>query len=58
MSTHGGYTMAFMAQPWKDPRTGTYYIRRRIPKELRPLLPEAGETYKRSLGTKDIHRFD
>ncbi|KWS92126.1 hypothetical protein AL048_03030 [Pseudomonas syringae pv. castaneae] len=45
--------MAFMAQPWKDPRTGTYYIRRRIPKELRPLLPEAGETYKRSLGTKD-----
>ncbi|EPF1336693.1 DUF6538 domain-containing protein [Pseudomonas aeruginosa] len=42
-----------MAQPWKDPRTGTYYIRRRIPKELRPHLPNAGETYKRSLGTKD-----
>ncbi|WP_370590945.1 DUF6538 domain-containing protein [Pseudomonas gingeri] len=43
-----------MAQPWKDPRTGTYYIRRRIPKDIRPLLPDAGETYKRPLGTKDI----
>ena len=45
--------MGFMAQPWKDPRTGTYYIRRRIPKDIKPLLPEAGETYKRTLGTKD-----
>lgn len=54
MSTHGGYTMGFMAQPWKDPRTGTYYIRRRIPKDIRPLLPDAGETYKRTLGTKDV----
>lgn len=45
--------MGFMAQPWKDPRTGTYYIRRRIPNDIKPLLPEAGETYKRTLGTKD-----
>lgn len=45
--------MGFMAQPWKDPRTGTYYIRRRIPKDVKPLLPEAGETYKRTLDTKD-----
>lgn len=53
MSTHGGYTMGFMAQPWKDPRTGTYYIRRRIPKDIKPFLPDAGEFHKRSLGTKD-----
>ncbi|WP_341477997.1 DUF6538 domain-containing protein, partial [Pseudomonas viridiflava] len=42
-----------MAQPWKDPRTGTYYIRRRIPKDIKPFLPDAGEFHKRSLGTKD-----
>ncbi|MEQ4335932.1 DUF6538 domain-containing protein [Pseudomonas syringae] len=42
-----------MVQPWKDPRTGTYYIRRRIPKDIKPFLPDAGELHKRSLGTKD-----
>ena len=44
--------MAFMAQPWKHP-SGTWYIRVRIPKDVKPYLPEYGEMYKRSLGTKD-----
>jgi integrase len=43
--------MAFMAQPWKDPRSGIYYIRRRVPKAVKPLLPQFGEFYKRSLET-------
>lgn len=43
--------MAFMAQPWQDPRSGIYYIRRRVPKDVRPLLPHFGEFYKRSLET-------
>jgi integrase len=45
--------MAFMAQPWKDPRTGVYYIRIRIPKDVKPHLLGKGELYKRSLSTKD-----
>ena len=51
MSTHGGCTMAFMAQLWKDPRSGIYYIRRRVPKNVKPYLPQVGEFYKRSLET-------
>lgn len=43
--------MAFMAQPWKDPRSGIYYIRRRVPKDAKPHLPHFGEFYKRSLET-------
>lgn len=43
--------MAKMATPWKDPRTGIYYLRRKVPKDLRSTL---GELYKRSLGTKDL----
>lgn len=43
--------MAFMAQPWKDPRSGIYYIRRRVPKDVKPYLPQFGEFYKRSLET-------
>lgn len=43
--------MAFMAQPWKDPRSGIYYIRRRVPKDVKPHLPQLGEFYKRSLET-------
>jgi integrase len=39
-----------MAQPFKHPETGTYYIRRKVPHELRDAL---GREYKRSLGTKD-----
>ena len=43
--------MAFMAQPFRDKRSGIYYIRRRVPKEIKPLLPDLGEFYKRSLQT-------
>lgn len=43
--------MAFMAQPWKDPRSGIYYIRRRVPKDVKPHLPHFGEFYKRTLET-------
>lgn len=43
--------MAFMAQPWKDPRSGIYYIRRRVPKDVKPYTPQYGEFYKRSLET-------
>lgn len=43
--------MARMASPWKDPRTGIYYIRRRVPKDL---LQAFGELYKKSLKTKDL----
>lgn len=43
--------MAFMAQPWKDPRSGIYYIRRRVPKDVKPHLPQFGDFFKRSLDT-------
>jgi hypothetical protein len=48
-----GYTMGFMAQPTRDSRTGVYYLRRRIPKDIQPLLTGIGEFYERSLQTKD-----
>lgn len=44
--------MVTMATPWRHPETGTFYIRRQIPK---PLRDEFGgrQLYKRSLDTKD-----
>ena len=39
-----------MAQPFLHPSTGVFYIRRRVPDELRPAL---GREYKRSLKTRD-----
>ena len=39
-----------MAQPFKHPKSGTYYIRRKVPAELQATL---GYEYKRSLKTKD-----
>ncbi|WP_457349196.1 DUF6538 domain-containing protein [Sphingomonas sp. UYP23] len=41
-----------MAEPWRHPETGTYYLRRQIPK---PLREEFGgrQLWKRSLDTKD-----
>ncbi|WP_318652063.1 DUF6538 domain-containing protein [Pseudomonas sp. PDM16] len=39
-----------MAQPWKHPSSGLFYIRRRVPDELRPVL---GLEYKRSLKTRE-----
>jgi integrase len=44
--------MVAMAEPWRHPETGTYYLRRQIPK---PLRNEFGgkQLWKRSLETKD-----
>ena len=44
--------MVAMAEPWRHPDTGTYYLRRQIPK---PLREESGgrQLWKRSLETKD-----
>ncbi|MBO3278245.1 site-specific integrase [Pseudomonas schmalbachii] len=41
---------SFMAQPFKHPTSGVYYLRRRVPDELRSIL---GREYKRSLKTRD-----
>jgi hypothetical protein len=41
---------SFMAQPYKHPTTGSYYIRRKVPAELRHAL---GHEFKRSLKTRD-----
>jgi len=40
-----------MARPWKHPKTGIYWRRKRVPGDLRPLLGKQEE--KRSLGTRD-----
>jgi integrase len=42
--------MVAMSSPWKDPRTGIFYIRRAVPADLRDKL---GWFYKRSLQTRD-----
>jgi len=39
-----------MSSPWKDPRSGIYYIRRGVPANLKEQL---GSVYKRSLETRD-----
>jgi integrase len=41
---------SFMAQPFKHPDSGIYYLRRKVPEELRPTF---GEFFKRSLKTRD-----
>ncbi|WP_416356315.1 DUF6538 domain-containing protein [Aureimonas phyllosphaerae] len=40
-----------MARPWKHPDTGVYYLRKRVPSDVMPLVKRSME--KRSLGTKD-----
>jgi hypothetical protein len=40
-----------MARPWKHPKTGIFWLRKRIPDDLRPLLGKHEE--KQSLGTRD-----
>ena len=47
--------MAQMAQPWKHPDTGAYYIRREIPEKLRPAF-DGKALWKVSLRTKDFAR--
>lgn len=45
--------MPIMASPWKNPDTGIYYIRRRIPKELQQII-NRGSFWKKSLGTREF----
>ena len=40
-----------MARPWKHPKTGIFWLRKRVPDDLRPLVGKREE--KRSLQTKD-----
>src|SRR3954452_7176403 len=40
-----------MARPWKHPDTGIYWLRCRVPADLRALVGKREE--KRSLGTRD-----
>ena len=40
-----------MARPWKHPKTGMYWVRKRVPDRLRPLLGKI--EFKKSLGTKN-----
>jgi hypothetical protein len=42
-----------MASPWRDPRDGTFYLKRRIPERYRSVCGRRGEQIKLSLGTKD-----
>lgn len=37
---------------WEDPRSGIFYLRRKVPEALRPLF-NRGELYKVTLGTSD-----
>jgi hypothetical protein len=39
-----------MAQPFAHPQTGIYYLRRKVPDELRQAL---GREFKRSLKTRE-----
>jgi hypothetical protein len=41
---------SFMAQPFAHPQTGIYYLRRKVPDELRQAL---GREFKRSLKTRE-----
>ena len=47
--------MVQMATPWIHPQTGVYYLRRQIPKALRPAFGGSA-LHKQSLRTKDIAR--
>jgi hypothetical protein len=40
-----------MTRPWKHPKTGVYWIRKRVPEALRAIIGKQEE--KRSLGTRD-----
>jgi hypothetical protein len=40
-----------MTRPWKHPKTGVYWIRKRVPEALRVIIGKQEE--KRSLGTRD-----
>ena len=41
-----------MTRPWRHPKTGVFWLRKRIPDDLRPIVGKLEE--KQSLKTKDI----
>ena len=47
------YKVGAMPQPFQCPKTGTYYYRKVVPKELRSLVGRGSE-WKVSLGTKSL----
>lgn len=46
--------MALIAQPWRHPDSGVYYIRRFVPQALRPIIGRV--EIRRSLGTTDFRQ--
>lgn len=46
--------MALIAQPWRHPVSGVYYIRRFVPQALRPIIGRV--EIRRSLGTTDFRQ--
>jgi hypothetical protein len=40
-----------MARPWQHPRTGIFWLRKRVPADLVPIVNRREE--KRTLGTRD-----
>lgn len=42
-----------MSRPWKHPKTGVYYFRKAVPKDLRPHFPQSQWEVKKSLKTHD-----
>jgi integrase len=59
MGTHYGATNAMVTltvnQPWQDPRTGIWKLRKRIPQRYRAVAGQRGDTIKLSTGTADRH---
>ncbi len=45
-----GRRRSFMAQPFKHPQSGVFYIRRKVPPELQAVL---GREYKKTLKTRE-----
>jgi integrase len=46
--------LALIAQPWRHPVSGVYYIRRFVPRALRPIIGRV--EIRRSLGTTDFRQ--
>ncbi|MCG6323950.1 integrase, partial [Vibrio alginolyticus] len=44
--------MSVMATPWKHPKTGVFYFRRQVPKDIRQIIKK--HEWKVSLKTKDL----
>ena len=44
-----------VSQPWQDPRTGIWKLRKRIPQQYRSVAGQRGDTIELSTGTADRH---